>query len=136
MVVGESREREALEEEVAPVAAFFTPFFFGFIGAQIDVAAILSPAVLCLLAVVSGVAIITKFAGAFIGAVRLGSARATLVAWGMVPRGEVGIVVAGLGLSTGAIGAELYSVVVGMAVVTTLIVPPLLGPLARRAEVT
>ena len=38
MVVGESSERHALESEVAPVAAFFTPFFFGFIGAQIDLA--------------------------------------------------------------------------------------------------
>jgi Kef-type K+ transport system membrane component KefB len=52
----------------------------------------------------------------------------------MVPRGEVGIVVAGLGLSTGAIDGELYSVVVGMAILSTLIVPPFLPPLLSRAE--
>ncbi len=52
----------------------------------------------------------------------------------MVPRGEVGIVVAGLGLSTGAIDGQLYSVVVGMAILTTLIVPPLLPMLLDRAE--
>jgi len=51
-----------------------------------------------------------------------------------VPRGEVGIVVAGLGLTTGAIGAEIYSVVVGMAIITTLVVPPLLPVLVRRSE--
>ena len=52
----------------------------------------------------------------------------------MVPRGEVGIVVAGLGLSQGAIGGEIYTVVVGMAILTTIVVPPLLPVLVRRAE--
>lgn len=134
MVVGESRERPALEREVAPVAAFFTPFFFGSIGAQVDVAGLLDPGAIVLLAALTAVAVITKFAGALLGAVRLGMARAALVGWGMVPRGEVGIVVAGLGLQLGAIQGETYSVVVGMAILTTLIVPPLLPMLARRAE--
>jgi Kef-type K+ transport system membrane component KefB len=134
MVVGESSERHALETEVAPLAAFFTPFFFGFIGAQVDLKGLADLATIMLLAGITVLAVATKFVGAFIGALRLGRARATVVGWGMVPRGEVGIVVAGLGLSAGAIGAELYSVVVGMAIVTTLIVPPFLPGLVRRAE--
>jgi Kef-type K+ transport system membrane component KefB len=52
----------------------------------------------------------------------------------MVPRGEVGIVVAGLGLSAGAIGSDVYSIVVAMAIVTTLVVPPFLPFLVRRAS--
>jgi Kef-type K+ transport system membrane component KefB len=52
----------------------------------------------------------------------------------MVPRGEVGVVVAGLGLSAGAIGGQLYSVVVGMAILTTLLVPPFLPAMLARAE--
>ena len=134
MVVGESSERRALEAEVEPVAAFFTPFFFGFIGAQVDLAGLASANALLLLAGITLIAVAAKFAGAFLGAVRLGAPRATLIGWGMVPRGEVGIVVAGLGLSAGAIGSELYSVVVGMAILTTLIVPPLLPRLVKRAE--
>lgn len=134
MVVGESSERHALEAEVAPVAAFFTPFFFGFIGAQVDLAALANAETLLLLVGITVLAVLTKFVGAFIGAWAQGRARATLVGWGMVPRGEVGIVVAGLGLSAGAIGSEIYSVVVGMAIVTTLIVPPFLPALVRRAE--
>ena len=134
MVVGESSEKEALEHEVAPVAAFFTPFFFGAIGAQIDLAGLADAESVVLVAVVTAVAIATKFVGSLIGAVRLGLSRATLVAWGMVPRGEVGIVVAGLGLQAGAIGGSIYSVVVGMAILTTLIVPPLLPVLLDRAE--
>jgi len=134
MVVGESSERHALEAEVAPVAAFFTPFFFGFIGAQVDLAGLASAEALLLLAGITALAVASKFVGAFIGALGEGRWRAALVGWGMVPRGEVGIVVAGLGLSAGAIGSEIYSVVVGMAIITTLIVPPLLPWLVARAE--
>ena len=134
MVVGESSERHALEAEVAPVAAFFTPFFFGFIGAQVDLAGLANVDSLVLLAGITVLAVASKFVGAFVGALGQGRARATLVGWGMVPRGEVGIVVAGLGLAAGAIDAEIYSVVVGMAIITTLIVPPFLPSLVRRAE--
>jgi Kef-type K+ transport system membrane component KefB len=134
MVVGESSERHALEEEVAPVAAFFTPFFFGYIGAQVDLAALADPATIGLVVGITVLAVVTKFAGAFAGALSLGRARAALVGWGMVPRGEVGIVVAGLGLAAGAISGQLYSVVVAMAVLTTLLVPPLLTPLVQRTE--
>jgi Kef-type K+ transport system membrane component KefB len=134
MVVGESSERHALEAEVAPVAAFFTPFFFGFIGAQVDLGGLANAEALLLLAGITTLAVASKFIGAFIGALGQGRWRAALVGWGMVPRGEVGIVVAGLGLSAGAIDSEIYSVVVGMAIITTLIVPPFLPYLVKRAE--
>jgi Kef-type K+ transport system membrane component KefB len=133
MVVGESSEKRALEAELAPVAAFFVPFFFGSIGAQVELVGFTDMTVLFLLGATTVLAVVTKFIGAFIGALRLGRARASLIGWGMVPRGEVGIVVAGLGLSAGAIDAELYTVVVGMAILTTLIVPPFLPWLVRRA---
>ncbi len=134
MVVGESSEREALETETAPVAAFFTPFFFGFVGAQVDPAAFGSLSTLALLLGITALAIVAKFAGSFLGAIRSGRRRAMLIAWGMVPRGEVEIIVAGLALAVGAIGRELYAVIVGMVVITALLVPPLMGGLVRRAE--
>jgi Kef-type K+ transport system membrane component KefB len=134
MVVGESSEQHALETETAPVAAFFTPFFFGFVGAQIDPAAFGSLPTLGLLAGITLLAIGAKFAGSFLGAIRTGRSRATLIAWGMVPRGEVEIIVAGLALTAGAIKPDLYAVIVGMVVITALVVPPLMGPLVRRAE--
>jgi Kef-type K+ transport system membrane component KefB len=134
MVVGESSERHALETETAPVAAFFTPFFFGFVGAQIDPAALASLPTLGLLAGVTLLAIVAKFAGSFLGAIRKGRNRAVLIGWGMVPRGEVEIIVAGLALTAGAIKPDLYAVIVGMVVITAIIVPPLMGPLVRRAE--
>lgn len=134
MVVGESSERHALEEEVAPVAAFFTPFFFGAIGAQVDVTGLLEPMAILLLLAVTAVAVVTKFVGSFIGAISMGVRRAVLVGWGMVPRGEVGIVVAGLGLQIGVIAGSMYSVVVAMAIATTLLVPPFIPRLVRWAE--
>ena len=134
MVVGESSERHALETETAPVAAFFTPFFFGFVGAQIDPAAFGSLPTLALLVGVTVLAIAAKFAGSFLGAIRAGRKRAVLIAWGMVPRGEVEIIVAGLALTAGAIQPDLYAVIVGMVVITAILVPPLMGPLVRRAE--
>jgi len=133
-VVGESRERTALETETAPVAAFFTPFFFGFVGAQVDPAAFASLGALGMLAALLGVAVVTKFAGSFLGAIREGRARATLIAWGMVPRGEVEIIVAGLALSASAFSGEVYAIVVAMVVISMLLVPPLIGPLLARAE--
>ena len=63
MVVGESSERDALEKETAPVAALFTPFFFGFIGAQIDPTVFGTPSTVALLLGITALAIVTKFAG-------------------------------------------------------------------------
>jgi Kef-type K+ transport system membrane component KefB len=133
MVAGESSEREALEIETAPVAAFFTPFFFGAIGAQLNLASLFDPGWLVPLLLVCVVAISTKLLGAFLGSIRHGVAAASFVGVAMVPRGEVGIVVAGLGLQLSALESGLYAALVAMAIVTTLVVPPVLRWLARRA---
>jgi len=133
-VVGESAERHALETETAPVAAFFTPFFFGFIGAQIDPSAFASVAALGMVALLLAVAVITKFAGVFLGALGGGWRRAVVVGWGMVPRGEVEIVIAGLALASGAFSHEIYAVVVAMVVLTMLLAPPVFKPLVRWLE--
>jgi Na+:H+ antiporter len=132
MVVGESAEQEALEVETAPVAAFFTPFFFGFIGAQIDPFAFASWHAVLLVGALLVVAVVTKFAGVFLGALGGGWRRAAVIGWGMVPRGEVEIVIAGLALASGAFGHETYAVVIAMVVLTMLLAPPALGPLIRR----
>jgi len=134
LVVGESAERDALEQETAPIAALFTPFFFGFVGAQIDLNVFATPATVALLVGITALAIVTKFAGSFLGALRVGRDRALLIGWAMVPRGEVEIIVAGLALSAGAFGPDLYLVVVGMVVITSMVVPPFLPALVRRAE--
>jgi len=53
---------------------------------------------------------------------------------GMVPRGEVGVVVASLGLAAGVFTPEMYAVIVAMSLLTSILTPPLLGMLLRRAH--
>jgi Kef-type K+ transport system membrane component KefB len=132
MIVAETKEQHPVEEEVAPLYAFFPPFFFAYIGLQVDLGALADGGTLALLALVTAVAVITKFAGAWLGARELGSREAAFVGVGMVPRGEVGIIVASIGQSTGVIDGQLFAVVVSMSVITTLIVPPVLRRLVPR----
>jgi Kef-type K+ transport system membrane component KefB len=133
MMVAETKEQHPIEAEVAPLYAFFPPFFFVFIGLQVDLGAFADAGTLALLAGVTVLAAVTKFAGAWLGARSLGSREAAFVGVGMVPRGEVGIIVAGIGRTTGVVGDQLFVVIVGMSILTTLAVPPLLRALGRPA---
>ncbi len=126
MIVAETREAHPIEAEVEPLYAFFPPFFFAFIGLQVDLAAFADAGTLALLAATTVLAAATKFAGAWLGARSLGARDATIVGVGMVPRGEVGIIVAGIGAAAGVVDAELFAVIVGMSILTTLAVPPVL----------
>jgi Kef-type K+ transport system membrane component KefB len=126
VVVAETKEHTEGEEAVKPLYAFFPPFFFAFIGLNVDLDALADPGALALLAGVTALAIITKLVACWIGAAGLERRERALVAFGMVPRGEVGIIVAGIGSTAGVIDAELFAVIVGMAVLTTLIAPPTL----------
>ena len=76
----------------------------------------------------------TKLAGGWLGARGLGARDALVVGVGMIPRGEVGIIVASIGAAEGVINDRLFAVIVGMAVLTTLIVPPALRVLLARRE--
>lgn len=133
MIVAETKEQHPIEDEIAPLYAFFPPFFFAFIGTQVDLGALADAETLLLLAGVTALAAITKFGGAWLGARSLGRREAALVGVGMVPRGEVGIIVAGIGAATGVVDEQLFAVIVGMSILTTLAVPPLLRGLSRSA---
>lgn len=132
MMVAETTEQHPVEEEIAPLYAFFPPFFFVFVGLQIDLDALADGGALALLAAVTAVAIATKFAGAWLGARSLGSRGAAFVGVGMTPRGEVGIIVAGIGRAEGVVSERLFAVIVAMSILTTLVAPPLLRALAPR----
>jgi Kef-type K+ transport system membrane component KefB len=131
MMVAETKEVHPIEDEVAPLYAFFPPFFFASIGIQLDLGVLADGGTLALLAGVTVLAAATKLVGAWLGARSLGRANAAFVAVGMVPRGEVGIIVAGIGGAAGVVGGELFAVVVAMSVATTLAVPPVLRILGR-----
>ncbi|HEX9775544.1 MAG TPA: cation:proton antiporter [Actinomycetota bacterium] len=128
-----TRERYSLEHQTEPLADFLTPFFFVFTGAQVELDSFTRTEVLAFASVITVVAIVGKLAGGWLGARGLGPG-AIVVGVGMIPRGEVGIIVASLGLSKGIIGTDLFGAVLVMVIVTTLISPPLLAPLFRRRD--
>lgn len=130
MAFAATDSRHDLAERFEGIVQFLTPFFFGYIGLQVDVAVAWSVAGLALL--VTGIALATKVVGCGLGAMRMGRRSALAVGIGMMPRGEVGIIVALIGLSMAAIPASLYAVVVAMSLLTTLATPPLLVWSFRR----
>ena len=129
MIVAETKDQHPVEEEVAPLYAFFPPFFFAFIGLEVELSAFADLDTVLLLVGLTALAFATKFIPAWLAARDMGARDAVVVGVGMIPRGEVGIIVAGIGASEGVIDAQMFAVIVGMSVLTTLGVPPLL----RRA---
>ena len=136
MIVAETKEQHPVEDEVAPLYAFFPPFFFVFIGMQVDLDALADGGTLLLLAVITAVAVVTKFVGAWVAARGLGPTDARIVGVGMVPRGEVGIIVAGIGAAEGVVEPDLFAAIVGMSLLTTLLVPPVLRRLLEPGSVS
>ena len=133
MIVAETKEQHPIEDEIAPLYAFFPPFFFASIGLELDLGVLLEGPTLLAVAGLSALAVVSKLVGTWPGARRLGGREAKIVALGMVPRGEVGIIVAGIGAVSGVVDEQLFAAIVGMSIVTTLIVPPFLRRLAREA---
>jgi len=116
------------------VAELLVPFFLVGIGLHFDVGVLTDMSVLMLAGVVLVAAVASKAVGCGLGAIGLGWDDAVRVGVGMVPRGEVGMVVAQIGLSFGVIKPSIYSVVVFMALATTLVAPPLLKLAYRGVE--
>lgn len=124
MIVAETKDQHPIEEEVEPLYAFFPPFFFAFIGIELELDALFDAETLALLALITVLAIATKLVPSYLASRRgLGTQEAAVVGVGMTPRGEVGIVVASIGATEGVVDAQLFAVVVGMSILTTMIAP-------------
>jgi len=134
------KEEHTLEELVHPISSFLVPVFFVLMGMRTDLASFLQPGVAGLALAITVVAILGKqFAG--LGVITKGIDRVT-VGLGMIPRGEVGLIFANIGLTLVVAGERIvddatFSAVVVMVVCTTLVTPPALrwrfGLLARRS---
>jgi len=133
MVMAELREEYSLEESIHAIESFLAPIFFAYMGVQLDLAALGSRAVLIAGSVVSLIAIVGKLF-AMLGSLTQGIKNAIVVGVGMVPRGEVGLIVASIGLSAGAVNEEEFAIVIFMVVVTTIVAPLSLRPLIAWAD--
>ena len=130
LVIGGTDKREELEEMFNPLVAIFSTIFFVSIGAQTDLS-VLNPAVpenregLIIASFLIVIAIVGKVAAGFF-VVSKEKINRLAIGTGMIPRGEVGLVFAGLGASTGALSPSLNVAIVLMVIATTFIAPPLL----------
>jgi Kef-type K+ transport system membrane component KefB len=135
--------KHQVEVPMRSVNNFLVPIFFVVIGMQVDFTAFgagdtsLSVA-MSFATVLTLFAVFSKLAGSGLPALLVGFNRrgATRVALGMLPRGEVALIIAGIGLTSGVIGQDIFGVAVVMTVVTTLIAPVLLIPAFRGGSGT
>ncbi|MGD9631123.1 MAG: cation:proton antiporter [Pyrinomonadaceae bacterium] len=108
------------------VTEFLVPFFLVHIGMQLNLSVFNDSSVIVLALVITAAAVVTKFIGGGLGAWGMKRREMAQVGVGMIPRGEVGIVVAQIGLGMAVISQQFFASVLFMAVATTLIAPPLI----------
>ena len=118
------------------VSELLVPFFLAGIGLHLNFAVFRSTSTVVLALVILATAIVTKLIGCGAGALSLGWNNVLKIGLGMVPRGEVGMVVAQIGLGMSVISTQIYSVVVFMAVATTMVTPSLLKIAFRPSVLT
>ena len=117
-----------IREKLEPIAAFLVPVFFVVMGMLVDVRLFAVPSILAFGAIYTIIAIMAKVVGCAVPALTCGfNTRGALrIGVGMLPRGEVALIVAGIGLAAGAVGKEVFGVGVLMTLVTTVVAPPVL----------
>jgi Kef-type K+ transport system membrane component KefB len=115
-----------LENKVKYVNEFLLPFFFVMMGAHLNPRAFLEPRLLVLTLAVTLVAVVSKMAGSALACLKENWKTKIQTGICMIPRGEVGIIVGLIGLSLHTITQDMYTVVLGMSLLTTLITPPLI----------
>ncbi|MGI0010169.1 MAG: cation:proton antiporter [Nitrosopumilaceae archaeon] len=124
MALSSSRVFEKIEHYVSKLGFIFAPLFFAFIGAQVDFRGV-NAEVLMLSGILIAVAVTTKYFGCGLPAMLFlkDKRKSMQVGIGMISRGEVGLIVAGIGVASGVLTSNVYSTIVIMVAVTTIITP-------------
>jgi Kef-type K+ transport system membrane component KefB len=129
LVLHGTPQRREIEQATTAIGLFFVPIFFASVGAAVDLSTLLNAEALTIGGALIVVAVIGKFAAGYAPWWFRGSK--ALIGVAMIPRGEVGLIFAQMGLSRGAIDTQLFSALTIMVMVTTFLAPPLLGRLAK-----
>lgn len=119
--------KKHIEELIEPLGFFFVPVFFIMTGMSVDLKTFVDPNVLLIALGVTVTAFIGKIVAGFVA----GNCRKILVGWAMVPRGEVGLIFATIGKGLGVIDDRLFSIVVIMVILSTLVTPLVLAKLLQ-----
>jgi Kef-type K+ transport system membrane component KefB len=129
--VAERHAEKHVDDLIEPIGHFLVPIFFVYTGMGVKLETLLNPSVLL---VALGVTIVA-FVGKIVAGLVAGNVNKWLVGWGMVPRGEVGLIFATIGKSLGVVSDELFSVIVIMIILSTLLTPPILSHILKRVPV-
>lgn len=119
-----------VEELIEPVGHFVVPIFFVLTGMSVRLETLFDVPVLLTALAISAIAILGKLAAGLVA----GPVRKSIVGWGMVPRGEVGLIFATIGRQLGVLPEAEFSVIVIMVILTTLLPPPILTYLLRKGN--
>jgi Kef-type K+ transport system membrane component KefB len=124
LALSRSSARDRIQRELAPVGHLFIPVFFLGIGIDAQVETFVKPEVLGIAAALMVVAVLGKIVAAL--GVFGSPGDKWLIGLGMIPRGEVGLIFATIGLNEGILGKDLYSALLLVVLLTTIMTPPLL----------
>jgi Kef-type K+ transport system membrane component KefB len=127
MLAEATEDNHSMQRLTSGVTEFLVPFFLVNIGMQLNLGIFRDWSVIALAIVLTVIAVVTKFVGCGLGAWGMSRREMAQIGIGMVPRGEVGIVVAQIGMGLAVISQEFFASVLIMAVATTLIAPPLIN---------
>ena len=124
MAVASTRLIKQVEEYVHKLQIIFAPLFFAIIGAQVDLRGI-NLDVLLIAGILVFIAIVTKLLGCGLPSLIFlkDKSKAMKVGIGMISRGEVGLIVAGIGATSGVLSGDVYTAIIVMVAVTTIITP-------------
>jgi Kef-type K+ transport system membrane component KefB len=124
MALSTTKVFDKIENYVGKIGLIFAPLFFAIIGAQVDLRAV-NLEILILSAIIVVVAVATKLFGCGLPAMYFlkSKQQGLRVGIGMISRGEVGLIVAGVGVTAGILENDVYSTIIIMVVVTTIITP-------------
>lgn len=129
LVLNPTPQRRTIERATTEIGHFFVPVFFAAVGAAVDIRSFLDPATLAIGGALIVVGILGKMAAGY--APWWFAGNKSLIGAAMIPRGEVGLIFAQMGLATGAIDVALFSAIALMVMVTTFAGPPLLQYFSR-----
>ncbi len=130
IVLSSTNQFDTVVDRIEPVADIFTPIFFVWVGAPVNVQLLIPGTpdfdanVLLVGGILTAIAIVSKVLAGY--AVRQDGVHKLAVGVGMVPRGEVGLIFAAIGLQTGVLSNAVYSSVLIMVMLSTFVVPPYL----------
>lgn len=123
-------EKHSLQVLIEPVGHFLVPLFFVYTGMQVKLDVFFSAATLV---TALGITVVA-FVGKLVSGLAAGTADKWIVGWGMAPRGEVGLIFAVTGKALGVVSDQIFSVIVAVVILTTLLTPPILTEVIRRAR--